>query len=60
MIVTVYPYEKRKDLIKHYSDKNVFIRQVETGNEYAEAIDWYPCQYTYEETETPIEETTEG
>lgn len=38
------------NLIKHYSDSGFFIRQVETGAMYLEAIDLYPCKYTYEET----------
>lgn len=37
-------------LIKHYSDKNLMLVQVETGNKYEEAIDIVPCKYTYEET----------
>lgn len=37
-------------LIKHYSDKNLMLLQVETGNKYEEAIDIVPCKYTYEET----------
>lgn len=46
-------------LIKHSSDNGVYIRQVETGIEYAEAIDVIPCRYTYEETDRPIEEIEE-
>ena len=42
-------------LIKHASDQGFYIRQVETGIEYAEAIDVIPCRYTYEETDKPIE-----
>ena len=30
------------------------LKQVETGIEYAEAIDIIPCKYTYEETNKPI------
>ena len=41
-------------LVKHFSDSGLFIRQVETGIEYAEAIDILPCKYTYEEMEKPI------
>lgn len=37
-------------LVKHYSDKNVFILQAETGAKYREAIDVAPCRYTYVET----------
>lgn len=60
MIKTQYPYvderdKERNDLIKHYSDEGKYILQVETGIEYAEAIDVYPCRYTYEETDKPVE-----
>lgn len=41
-------------LIKHWSDSGMMIRQAETGDMYDEAIDLYPCRYTYEETDTPI------
>ena len=47
-------------LIKHSSDNGFYIRQVETGIEYAEAIDVIPCRYTYEETDRPIEDETEN
>lgn len=56
MIVTEF-YDTRKDgvnLYKTYSDKNVYIRQFETGNEYSEAIDIEGAGYTYEETEKVI------
>ena len=46
-------------LVRHYSNKGMMIKQVETGNEYADAVDVIPCRYTYEETETPIETTEE-
>ena len=64
MIVTQYPFidengNERADLIKHYSDQGFVMRQIETGIEYGEAVDVYPCQYTYEETDTPIEQTDE-
>jgi hypothetical protein len=42
-------------LIKHYSDKNVLLLQVETGLKYSDPIDAVPCIYTYEETGEPIE-----
>lgn len=41
-------------LIRHYSDRGMMIRQVETGTEYTEAIDILPCRYAYAETENPI------
>jgi hypothetical protein len=46
-------------LVRHYSDKGMMIKQVETGIEYADAVDVIPCRYTYEETATPIETTEE-
>ncbi len=41
-------------LIRHYSDQQRKLLQVKTGIVYDEAIDIVPCQYTYEETDTPI------
>lgn len=38
------------NLIKHYSDKGLKIKQIETGYVYDIAIDVIPCRYTYEET----------
>ena len=46
-------------LIRHKSDSNKFIRQVETGIEYASAVDVIPCRYTYEETDREIPEKEE-
>lgn len=40
--------------ILHYSDRNMKIRQIETGKLYEDAIDVMPCKYTYEETDIPI------
>lgn len=40
----------------HYSDAGMKIRQIETGVIYDEAYDIYPCPYTYEETDIPIED----
>lgn len=48
-----------RTLIKHKSDSNKYIRQVETGIEYASAVDVIPCRYTYEETEKDIPEKEE-
>lgn len=48
-----------KDLYRTYSDENKIIRQIETGNEYDEAIDVGDengnIKYTYEETDKDIE-----
>ena len=46
-------YKKRSDginLYRTYSDSKLMIKQVETGNVYAEAIDVENAAYTYEET----------
>ena len=42
------------DRIRHFSDQNMMIRQVETDTLYEDAVDVVPCQYTYEETDIPI------
>lgn len=57
MIVREF-YKTRKDgvnLYRTYSDSNMYIRQIETGVEYSEAIDVEDAPYTYEEMCTPIE-----
>ena len=51
-------YKKRSDgvnLYRTYSDSNLMIKQVETGNVYAEAIDVESAAYTYEETDMSID-----
>lgn len=51
-------YTTRPDGVKlflNYSDKGVYIRQDQTGIEYAEAIDVETAPYTYTETNKPIE-----
>ena len=51
-------YKKRSDginLYRTYSDSKLMIRQVETGNVYAEAIDVENAAYTYEETDISID-----
>lgn len=55
MIIEEYPYNGREDRIRRYSDSGFILRQNETGNEYGEAIDTYPCPYTYTETDISIE-----
>lgn len=52
MIVT----ETIDDRIRHYSDRGMKIRQVETGIIYEDAVDIVPCPYSYEETDEPIED----
>ena len=51
-------YTQRKDgvkLYRTYSDAGMMIRQVETGNVYAEAIDVENASYTYKETDMSID-----
>lgn len=43
------------DRIRHWSDLNLKIRQIETGVVYDDAVDVVPCRYTYEETDEPID-----
>lgn len=47
------------NLYRIYSDKNVYILQVETDIEYEEAVDVENAPYTYIETAKPIEEVEE-
>lgn len=59
MILTQTPYidengKEYPDLIKHFSATGMYILQVETGIEYAEAVDVVPCRYTYIETDKVI------
>lgn len=42
-------------LIRHYSDAGMLLLQVETGAKYSDPIDVFPCRYTYEETDEPVE-----
>ena len=44
-------------VIRHWSDRNVMLRQVETGELYEDAVDVIPCRFTYEETEIEIPDT---
>ena len=43
------------NLYRTYSDEGFYIRQIETGNIYDEAIDVENAPYTYEETNELIE-----
>ena len=61
MIITEF-YKTRKDgvnLYRNYSDEHKYILQVETGVEYAEAIDVENATYTYTETNKDIPEESE-
>lgn len=53
MIIVEYIETENRE--RRYSDLNMKIRQVETGNLYEDAVDIIPCPYTYEETDIPVE-----
>lgn len=62
MAIVTEHYKTRADgvrLNRIYSDQDLMIRQVETGNLYGEAIDVDGAPYTYEETGQEIEATAE-
>jgi hypothetical protein len=61
---TEYPYidsngDKKENLIKHYAldeqGNKYYIKQNETGLVYDEAVDVYPCRYTYTALDEKIE-----
>ena len=52
-------WENGTRLIRTYSDAQLKIRQIETGDIYDEAID-IEGRFTYEETDIPLEEPEEG
>lgn len=63
-VIEIYPYvdEQRvehENLVQHKSDENKQIIQLETGRIYDEAIDSYPCRYTYAEMIQPEEKELE-
>ena len=59
----LFSSEDKTILVKTYSTENKYIKQVETGNEYTEAVDisilengvYKPKYYTYTETNKLIE-----
>ena len=54
MLQIEYPYKGNTNKIRHYSNLNVMILQNETGRNLKEAVDTYPTEYTYAETDIPI------
>lgn len=56
-MIIIEDYMTREDgvkLIKRYSNQHMMLRQIDTGVEYAEAIDVENTTHTYEETNIPI------
>lgn len=63
-VIEIYPYvdEQRvehENFVQHKSDEGKQIIQLETGRIYDEAIDSYPCRYTYAEIIQPEEKKIE-
>lgn len=50
-----YNEDLQKNLYRTYSDEGYYIKQIETGNIYEEAVDIETENFTYEETEEKIE-----
>ena len=65
MIKTQYPFidgnaVAHTNLVKHWTDDPAkILLQVETGHMYNEAIDVYPCVFTYNEVDNPVKEIEE-
>lgn len=59
MILTKTIKHGEVELIRHYSDQNLVLRQIETNELFDDAIDIMPCQFTYEETNIPIANDSE-
>lgn len=51
----IYPWNGRDDIIFYYSDRDMKIKQIETGILYVDAADTYPFKFHYLETEIPID-----
>ena len=45
-----------REFVKRYSDSGYYIRQDQTGIDYSEAIDVAESEFTYTETDIPIED----
>ena len=59
-VIEIYPYVdeqviEHENLVQYKSDEGKQIIQLETGRIYDEAIDSYPCRYTYAEMIQPEE-----
>ena len=56
MIIKTIEIINNQEHVLTYSDKNKYIKQVETGILYSSALDVATSNYTYEETDIDIEE----
>ena len=56
MILTETIRHGEIELVRHYSDQNLVLKQIETNELFDDAIDVVPCAFTYEETDIPIED----
>lgn len=57
--MTILEEQVSEMCVRHWSDQNVKLRQIETGELYDDAVDVIPCRFTYEETDEPIEDVPE-
>lgn len=65
----IHPYNDNNNLVYHYAEdengERYTVIQNETSVEYQDAVDVYPCRYSYrvgnkiEETQEEIKETSE-
>ena len=55
-----YNEDLQKNLYRTYSDEGYYIKQIETGNIYEEAVDIETENFTYEETDEKIEKIPEN
>lgn len=59
-VLPEYPWKDRdgnlhNDLIKHYSNLGLKIQKVGTDEIYDNAVDTYPTDYQYIETDVPVD-----
>ena len=50
-----YPWNGRYDRIHHYSNAGMKLLQNDTGELFDDAIDVFPTDHTYDETNIPVE-----
>ena len=53
-MIRTEPISGSEDLVRTYSDRDMVIKQDQTGNKYIEAVDIIGNGYTYTETNIPI------